>query len=220
MKRTAFSFWQVFTCIGSGFFFKHWHFFFLFSFDKSSFFCPFNTTQGATRFFLISGSQGATEVQIADVLRQGLPHLTDPPLFKTKTSTNSLRRLAYTSSRQERLWAEEEDAHHETRCVDEPIVSHRCRLCCNCGCDEDVDEEEEIDEESLAGEVEVGAGGGGRWWRRGGTWGRVISTAGRSFELRTVVRLLGRWCTLISTVIQISRRRKIRVVENDARRWR
>jgi hypothetical protein len=32
----------------------------------------------ATRLFLMAASQGATDAQIADALRQGLPHLTDP----------------------------------------------------------------------------------------------------------------------------------------------
>ncbi len=32
----------------------------------------------ATHFFLMTVREGATDAQIADVLRQGLPHLTDP----------------------------------------------------------------------------------------------------------------------------------------------
>ncbi len=37
-----------------------------------------HTHREATRLFLMAASQGATDVQIADALRQGLPHLTDP----------------------------------------------------------------------------------------------------------------------------------------------
>jgi hypothetical protein len=36
------------------------------------------THREATRLFLMAASQGATDAQIADALRQGLPHLTDP----------------------------------------------------------------------------------------------------------------------------------------------
>ena len=36
------------------------------------------THREATRLFLMAARQGATDEQIADALRQGLPHLTDP----------------------------------------------------------------------------------------------------------------------------------------------
>jgi hypothetical protein len=36
------------------------------------------THREATRLFLMAASQGATDAQIADALRQGVPHLTDP----------------------------------------------------------------------------------------------------------------------------------------------
>ena len=37
-----------------------------------------HTHRDATRLFLMAASHGATDAQIADALRQGLPHLTDP----------------------------------------------------------------------------------------------------------------------------------------------
>jgi hypothetical protein len=37
-----------------------------------------HTHREATRLFLMAASQGSTDAQIADALRQGLPHLTDP----------------------------------------------------------------------------------------------------------------------------------------------
>jgi hypothetical protein len=37
-----------------------------------------HTHREATRLFLMAVREGATDAQIADALRQGLPHLTDP----------------------------------------------------------------------------------------------------------------------------------------------
>jgi hypothetical protein len=37
-----------------------------------------HTHRKATRLFLMTASQWVTDAQIADALRQGLPHLTDP----------------------------------------------------------------------------------------------------------------------------------------------
>jgi hypothetical protein len=43
---------------------------------------PHHTHREATRLFLMAVMQGATDAQIADALRQGLPHLTDPASFQ------------------------------------------------------------------------------------------------------------------------------------------
>ncbi len=47
----------------------------------------------ATRLFLMAVREGATDAQIADALRQGLPHSLVLPLFKTDALANSLRAL-------------------------------------------------------------------------------------------------------------------------------
>jgi hypothetical protein len=49
-----------------------------------------HTHREATRVFFMAASQGATDAQIADALRQGLPHLTDPASLKTKALANDV----------------------------------------------------------------------------------------------------------------------------------
>ncbi len=44
-----------------------------------------HTHREATRLFLMAASQGATDAQIADALRQGLPHLTDPVFLQEQS---------------------------------------------------------------------------------------------------------------------------------------
>ena len=44
-----------------------------------------HTHREATRLFLMAASQGATDAQIADALRQGLPHFTDPASLQNQS---------------------------------------------------------------------------------------------------------------------------------------
>jgi hypothetical protein len=48
-----------------------------------------HTHREATRLFLRTVREGATDTQIADVLRQGLPHLTDPASPQDRHDDNS-----------------------------------------------------------------------------------------------------------------------------------
>ena len=50
-----------------------------------------HTHREATRLFLMAARQGATDAQIADALRQGLPHLTDPASLQDRRADKQPR---------------------------------------------------------------------------------------------------------------------------------
>ena len=62
-----------------------------------------HTHREATRLFLMAASQGATDAQIVDALRQKLPHLTDPASLQDQSFGKQPRGLAYKQSKARKI---------------------------------------------------------------------------------------------------------------------